>query len=112
MKLKLQKICTGIIDLDVERKRISESFEDDPQTQSHLNKLMDLIEAQKWEEAKKELDKKWWDGRDKVVECPRTEFIGLLDFTENEGFDLWASYADLVYNMINRPNMYKAERIN
>jgi hypothetical protein len=69
---------------------------------------MDAIEAREWKEARKMLDSDWWKGRDKKHECPRWEFIGLLDLKDPDrptnlhaaGFDTWASYDSLVDAMV------------
>jgi len=106
-KMTIQKTCTAVIDIEKERKRINEAFSDRPQTRNHLNKLMDFIEAQAWDKAYKELESKWWEGRDAKLECPRLEFVGLLDFLENEGFDHLTGYADLVWAFARMPHRYK-----
>ena len=72
-------------------------------TQKKLLKLMDLVEKQKWDEAEAELNSKWWRGRDKNLECPRLEFVGLLN---SEGADNWDSYINLIWKMNNNPDVY------
>lgn len=89
MKFKIEKIVTATIDTTIERKRIEEAFSDDPVVKKHLNKFMDLIEAGLWEDAKKELGKKFWRGSN-------AEYIGLLDYVSNDGFDYFLSYSDLI----------------
>ena len=89
MKFKIEKILTATIDTASERKRIEEAFSDDPAAQKHLNKLMGLIEAGLWKDAQKELGKKFWQGSN-------AEYIGLLDYVRNDGFDYFLSYYDLV----------------
>lgn len=107
MQMTIRKVVNGVIDFDRERLRIKKAFRKDKSTRDHLNRLMDLIEAQKWQQAEKELQKKWWKGRDKRLECPRGEFIGVVDFIKNEGFDVWGNYADLVYAFVRRPETYQ-----
>ena len=110
MKLVIQKTFTATIDTSTERERIRKSFADDEQTQSKLNRLMDAIENQDWQGARKQLESKWWHGRDKKHECPRVEFIGhLFKYTEPlpDGFDFHASYMDLVYRFNSHPDNYK-----
>ena len=112
MKMLITKVCQGIIDTDQERRRISKAFRNDPETRQHLTLLMDAIEAGDWKKAQKTLDSKWWEGRDKKQECPRQEFIGLLNVANPKkpghpasGFDHWSNYAHLVYVMSHNQKM-------
>jgi hypothetical protein len=113
MKLQIQKTCSGVIDTSKERKRIKEAFVDRPYTQKMLDKLMDAIEAQDWESAYKQLESKWWNGRDKEYECPRLEFVGILDFDIKTvfGLDVHGSYADLVWAMHHYPENYEVSKV-
>lgn len=106
MKLLLTKIAQGVIDTDRERRRIEKAFKKDPETRKRLNLLMDAIEAGHWKKADKMLSSRWWQGRDSKMECPRLEFVGMLDLQNPEmlghpadGFNCWASYRDLVWQM-------------
>ncbi len=106
MKLLVTKTCQGVVDTDKERKRIKKAFRNDPETRQQLTLLMDAIEAGEWEKADKMLEGQWWNGRDKRQECPRLEFVGMLDMANPEqpghpahGWDHWAGYIDLVYVM-------------
>ena len=106
MILKVTKICQGVFSTDHERQRIRKAFRRDPETRRHLMALMDAIEAGQWKKAQRMLDGKWWSGRDKKSECPRAEFIGMLNLQNPEnlghpasGFDAWSDYATLVYTM-------------
>ena len=102
MKLKITKVCEAILDTDIERQRISKAFRDNPETQQQLTILLDAIEEMNWEKAYQLLDSKWWNGRDKKLECPRLEFIGGLklrcpDCSKSAiGFENWLNYLDLV----------------
>jgi hypothetical protein len=107
MKMTIQKSYEFTVDTAKERRRIFDAFGDRPETLKKLMHLMDLIDAEKWEEAQKELDSKWWRGRDEDLECPRQEFIGLLDA---EGIDPWTSYSDLIWRMHSRPEIYKVTK--
>jgi len=105
MKIQIQKTVQTIIDTGFERKRIKKAFAKDKVTQKKLNKLMDLVEAQDWNKALKELQSKWWQGRDKECECPRYEFLGMLDPDRNGGvFNSWASYGDLILAFADNPS--------
>jgi len=111
MKMTIQKSVTFTIDTGKERKRIQECFgnSDSKMMKKKLLKLMDLVEAEKWKEAYKELEGKYWNGYDAEQECSRLEFIGLL---EGEGdIDGWASYANLIWNMVNRADNYKVVKV-
>ena len=106
MKLLVTKTCKGILDTGRERKRITGAFNDRPATMKKLLELMDAIEAGNWPLARKLLESKWWQGRDEELECPRAEFVGLLDLKEIDkpgepawGFDTFGSYCELVYAM-------------
>jgi hypothetical protein len=106
MKLVVTKVCRAVVDTTSERQRISKAFRKDPETRKRLTLLMDAIEARDWQKAIKLLAAKWWSGRDKRQECPRCEFIGLMELRRAgnpkapaPGFDLWANYADLVFKM-------------
>ena len=57
----------------------------------------------------KELESKWWAGRDKKRECPRLEFVGMLH--ADGDIDHWATYYQLVWSMHNFPNRYKVIKI-
>lgn len=109
MKITIEKTATMTIDTNSERKRISNAFRRDKITREKLYKLMDLIEACKWGKAAKELESKWWKGRDQKLECPRLEFVGLVEDINGTSpfFSTWSTYADLVYSFINYPNNYK-----
>jgi hypothetical protein len=103
MRLMITKTCYGMVDTAIERKRISKAFRRDPETRKRLTKLMDAIEAGEWRKAERMLTGRWWSGRDKKMECPRIEFVGMLDLQNPAvpghpaaGFDSWANYADLV----------------
>jgi len=96
--MTIQKSFEFTIDTAKERRRINEGFKDNPETQKKLLQLMDLVEAEKWEEAERTLNDEWWDGRDEEQECPRLEFVGLLG---SEGIDPWTSYAQLIWYMHN-----------
>lgn len=109
MKMLLTKVCQGVVDTDRERLRIKKAFRNDPETRLHLTRLMDAIEAGQWKKAQRMLDGKWWSGRDRKCECPRLEFVGMLDLANPKkpghpasGFDNWAGYAHLVYVMSRR----------
>jgi len=104
MKMTIQKTSEFTIDTAKERKRINNAFVDRPLTQKKLLKLMDLVEQEKWKHALKELESKWWLGRDKDQECPRLEFVGLL---KSEGTNHWDSYIDLILRMNACPDVYK-----
>ena len=104
MKMTLTKTEVLEFDTKVERKRIAKAFNDDKETQTKLNELMDLVEKQDWKTAVKTLKGKWWKGSDKNMECSRYEFIGLLG-----GDRPWMSYLDLIANCYQHPNNYKVE---
>ena len=106
MKLTIEKRFEFAVDTDKERKRIEKAFKKDLETKQKLNELMDLIEAEKWKEAWKELTGKWWQGRDKEQECPRLEFAGLLIPSSNN-IDHWMSYIDLVMMFVDYPESYR-----
>lgn len=120
MKLLVTKTCVGVLDTDRERKRIAEAFKDDTETQKKLTELMDAIEALDWKKARNLLESKWWQGRDKEQECPRAEFLGMLNLKDPEnpnhparGFDTWAGYDELVFVMTEPINSksYKVENV-
>lgn len=103
MKMRLTKVCVGLIDTSVERRRIKSAFRKDPETRRRLTLLMDAIEAENWKEARRLLAAKWWEGRDKRLECPRAEFIGLVQAANPHnprvpasGFDVMGDYSDLI----------------
>jgi hypothetical protein len=104
MKITIQKSITFTVDTGKERKRIKLCFKNRPQTMKKLLKLMDLVEAEKWEAAEAELEGKWWSGRDAKLECPRLEFVGMLE----SGIDSfgWDTYANLVWRMVRHPDEY------
>ena len=104
MKITIQKASTFTIDTGAERKRINRYFKGDKTMRKKLLNLMDLVEAGKWVEAYKELESKYWKGYDPEQECSRLEFIGLLEGTGD--IDGWASYANLIWNMVKRANTY------
>ena len=109
MKIIIQKASTFTVDTGAERKRIERCFKGDKTMRKKLLNLMDLVEAEKWKEAYKELEGKYWNGYDAEQECSRLEFIGLL---EGEGdIDGWASYANLIWNMVNRADNYKVVKV-
>jgi len=105
MKITIQKTSIFTFNTQEERKRINECFKDKPLMHKKLLKLMDLIEAEKWVEASNELESKWWMGRDKEQECPRLEFIGMLE--ADGDIDTWTTYDNLIWNMVNYPETYK-----
>ena len=110
MKMTIEKTAQLTIDTQAERERIKKCFRNDKETRDHLNAFMDLVEACKWEEALKELDGDWWQGRDGRQECPRLEFIGMVckrDKSPSAFFDPWMTYIDLVVNMYEYPKNYK-----
>ena len=102
MKMTIQKTYKFTIDTAAERKRINKCFEDRKEIRDKLLQLMDLVEAEKWEEAERTLNDEWWNGRDEDLECPRVEFIGLLNA---EGS--WDTYANLIWRMVRCPERYK-----
>ena len=107
MKMTIEKSFEFTIDTGKERQRIEECFnvKGKKTTYKKLLKLMDLVEAEKWEEAEAELDGEWWNGRDRDQECPRAEFIGMLD---TDGLDgSWDTYANLIWRMVRHPDVYK-----
>ena len=106
MKMTLQKIATITFDTSIERKRIAKAFRNRKDIRVKLDKLMDLIEQEKWEEALSELQSKWWSGRDDKDECPRLEYVGLIHHPSPH-FSNWMSYIDLVINMCDSPEVYK-----
>jgi hypothetical protein len=106
MKLKIAKVCHGVIDTEKERTRIDLAFSNDPETRHYLLYLIDAIEEGQWEAAQLMLQGKWWTGDDEDVGCPRTDFIGELNVEDPEfperpasGFSLSSGYEDLVYSM-------------
>ena len=110
MKLILTKVCQGVIDTEHERQRIKEAFKGESEIRRRLTLLMDAIEAQDWKKAREMLGNKWWNGRDRKRECPRVEFIGMLNMMNPKrrghpanGFDVWASYGDLADRMARKP---------
>ena len=106
MKMIIQKTSEFTIDTAKERRRINEAFKDRKEIRDKLLQLMDLVEAEKWEEAERTLNDEWWDGRDEDQECPRLEFVGLLD-AKGFGVNNWDSYANLIWRMQKYPEVYK-----
>lgn len=109
MKLLIKKVCQGVLNTGAERVRIARAFKNSPETQKRLLKLMDAIEAQDWKKAGLLLADKWWRGRDKKSECPRQEFLGMLNLADPKrpkspavGFDHWARYGNLIYVMASK----------
>lgn len=102
MKFEIVKTSRGCIDTSFERHRIKEAFDDRPDIAEKLNKLMDLVEACKWEEADRELHTPFWKGYDTQAGCPTAEFIGLcFDVGEQpRGFNNFFSYIDLIELMV------------
>jgi len=105
MKMTIEKAFTFTIDTGKERKRIEECFKDRKMMKKKLLKLMDLVEAEKWEAAYKELEGKYWNGYDAEQECPRVEFIGMLDADGLD--DPWDTYTSLIWRMVKHPDIYK-----
>lgn len=103
MRFLITRTCQGVMDTKYERLRIQKAFRGDRENRRRLMLLMDAIEAGKWEKANQMLESKWWRGRDKKLECPRTEFIGML-LLQNPtkgrlpayGFDCWMGYSALI----------------
>ena len=108
MKMTIEKAFTFTVDTAKERKRIKGGFTHNKAAQKKLLKLMDLVEAEKWEAAYEFLESKWWQGRDKEYECPRLEFLGMLDSAGLD--DAWATYGDLIWRMSHHPDTYKVVR--
>lgn len=108
MKITIEKTAQLVIDTSKERKRIDQAWRGhkDGTIRKKLHKLMDLIEAGKWEAAVEELDSKWWCGYDNEAECPRHEFIGKVQ-ANSLFFDNYMNYMDLVFYFINYPKNYK-----
>jgi hypothetical protein len=110
MKMTIRKSNTLTIDFSYERERIKKAFrrhgKDGKKIRQQLNHLMDLIETKKWSKAAKFLETKWWKGHDPTDECPRCEFIGAVPEAHRFG-NAWMSYADLVWAMLNRPDVYQ-----
>ena len=105
--MRIRKCAEVEIDLEAEKKRIKSAFTREPEIKKKLLKLIDLVEQEKWKEAEKFLDQKWWKSKDKKRECSRYEFIGLVPYAEDTRyFDPWASIDGLVYNMANHPEVY------
>ena len=109
MKMSITKNATLEFDTAVERKSINKSFRGKHyvETRQKLLKLMDLIESQQWKKAAKELDGKWWSGRDEKMECPRLEFVGTIR-NMSPFFSSWMSYADVVFAMAMYPDNYSS----
>jgi len=107
--MTIQKTFTTEIDTDRERTHIKKAFRDNPTAKKNLLKLMDLIEAEKWDDADKLLMGKWFRGNDEKLECSRREFVGMLYRTANvpDGFDAWATYIDLVNAFIFHKDNYR-----
>lgn len=106
MRFLVTKTCQGVMDTKDERNRIKKAFRRDPETRRHLMLLMDAIDAMDWVKANRMLSSKWWQGRDKKCECPRLEFVGMLQLQNPkmlaypaDGFELRAGYSTLVYVM-------------
>jgi len=109
MQLVIQKSFEFVVNTASERARIKKAFKNDKVTRSKLTLLMVLIETGCWQSAKEELEGKWWNGRDKRLECPRLEFIGLVN-CNHPHIDPWISYRELVYAMADSPDIYKLIR--
>ena len=95
MKITFEKRDVFVVDTAKERRRIAKAFARDAETRKRLTRLMDCIEYDMWEEAVTELESDWWQGYDERQECPRCEFVGMLDIPGSS----WATYMDLVYAM-------------
>ena len=106
MEITLQKTVTITFDTAIERERIAKAFKDRKDIRVKLDKLMDLIEQEKWTDAMKELEGEWWNGRDEKQECPRLEYVGLIHHLSPH-FSNWMSYSDLVVYMCDHPSVYK-----
>jgi len=108
MKMTVQKTETFTVDFTNERKRINKCFKGkkDSKNKQMLHELMNLIEQEKWVEAKKELEGKWWQGDDETTECSRLEFIGPYPPLQ-QGYK---SFIDLVYAFEKCPSSYKVIR--
>lgn len=106
MKITIEKTAQLTIDTALERKRINKAFKDDKETRQHLHELMDLVENYEWEKACKQLEGKWWQGRDEKQECPRLEFVGMI-VTDSPFFSSWMTYIDLIANFQHYPKNYK-----
>lgn len=122
MILKITKTCQGVLDTRNERIRIRYAFKRDPEVRRRLLALMDAIEAGQWKRADRMLRGKWWKGYDKKAECPRGEFVGMLNLANPDnprfpasGFDGWAGYADLVWVMSQKrepgSSQFKVEKV-
>ena len=112
MKFKFEKHAELIIDTSIERRRIDKAFskKKDQEIKIKLHELMDLVENCKWAEALKTIESEWWQGRDKEMECPRLEFIGLIKHT-SWFFDNHMDYIDLILNMNDYPDVYKVSKV-
>lgn len=106
MKITVEKICRSVIDTAKERKRINNAFRDDKKTRDVLNQFMDAVEDLNWEKAGDILYGDWLQSYDAKRGCSRSEFIGLLHATSQNGinapsvFEHRDSYIDLVYVML------------
>ena len=109
MKITIEKKALLTIDTSIERKRINKAWGKNTETRTKLNRFMDFVEKCDWERAGKELESKWWKGRDKKLECDRMEFIGFLadGLKPSPYFDRNATYSDLVWAMCNLKENYK-----
>ena len=121
MRLLITKTFQGVLDTERERQRIKKAFRRDPETRRHLTLFMDAIEDGDWKKANRMLSSKWWQGRNKKMECPRLEFVGMLDLQNPkmpghpaDGFDHWSGYQDLAYVMTHQKKVggkYMVEKI-
>ncbi len=112
MKFVVTKTCQGVVDTDVERRRIMTAFRHDPQIRKRLLKLLaavEAVEAQDWQGAWRQLQSPWWDRDDPREGVPRREFLGFLGAHEVGHPDRSArglddtTYATLITHMVARP---------
>ena len=108
MKISIQKTASVTIDTSIERRRIDNAFtcKGDNVPRQKLHKLMDLIEAENWKGAHKELRSKWWRGYDDKAGCPRLEFVGLIEI-HSPFFEHHITYDDLINSFVEHPANYK-----
>lgn len=106
MKITIEKTAQATIDTSQERKRINKCFKKDEITRQKLHQLIDLVENEEWEKAVTELEGEWWQGRDEEYECPRLEFIGMLE-VRSPFFSPCITYVDLIANFYRYPKNYK-----
>lgn len=124
MKILLTKVYHAEFDTNSERLRIKKEFRHDHEIRRRLTLLMDAVEKLQWKKARRMLNNNWWKGRDEKMECRRTEFIGLLEWSGHskngvvhaDGFALRTSLADLV-DVMSRTSesddvQYTAECVN